>query len=256
MSEGGTEGRTGGRRRGFEGRAWIVGALLAAAVAEAGGEQSGQVVARANHTSAYDAFLAVNRIPAAPGQEEPAKVYAGRALNRIENMTARRILKRPSAFTPEAFEGWRIFMRTEERTRNGNCVACHVPPEFTDGLRHNIGVAQAARAGEKGGGPVASAGEEGKFETPSLRRLEADKPYMHNGAFATLEEAMAEILRNSRLAREGKIGGVDPEYKNVRISEEDVGPLIAFLKSLHEVGREGYREYLLNVELHVPEQDR
>jgi cytochrome c peroxidase len=72
------------------------------------------------------------------------------------------------------------------------------------------------------------------FKTPTLRHLGFTPPYMHNGAFTTLEEALSELIRLSSMAREGKIRAGDEELIGIRISESDVAPLVAFLNTLNQ----------------------
>src|SRR5262249_8322681 len=72
------------------------------------------------------------------------------------------------------------------------------------------------------------------FKTPTLRNLAYSQPYMHNGAFPSLESAVAELMRLSVLARAGRIREGDPELGRIRIAEADTGPLVAFLNALNE----------------------
>ncbi|MBI3735925.1 hypothetical protein HY256_05380, partial [Candidatus Sumerlaeota bacterium] len=74
----------------------------------------------------------------------------------------------------------------------------------------------------------------GAFKTPTLRNLKFSEPYMHNGAFQKLEDALREIVASSALARAGKLRSGDPEMKNVRFAEADIPPLVAFLDALNE----------------------
>ena len=74
----------------------------------------------------------------------------------------------------------------------------------------------------------------GTFKTPTLRNLAFTNPYMHNGAFASLEDALAELARLAQLSRGGLIRQGDPELANIRISEEDIAPLAAFLNTLNQ----------------------
>lgn len=72
------------------------------------------------------------------------------------------------------------------------------------------------------------------FKTPTLRNLAFTGPYMHTGGFSTLESALAELKRLSELARAGKIREGDDELARVRITDADIAPLVAFLKTLNE----------------------
>jgi cytochrome c peroxidase len=72
------------------------------------------------------------------------------------------------------------------------------------------------------------------FKTPTLRHLDATYPYMHNGDYVPLEDALQEIRRMSELARAGQVRAADDELPRIRISESDIAPLMAFLKTLNE----------------------
>lgn len=80
------------------------------------------------------------------------------------------------------------------------------------------------------------------FKTPTLRNLDFTQPYMHTGGFTTLESALAEIMRLSELARAGKVREADEQLRRISITEADVAPLVAFLKTLNEELKPG-RKY-------------
>jgi cytochrome c peroxidase len=73
-----------------------------------------------------------------------------------------------------------------------------------------------------------------RFKTPSIRDLGHSDPYFHSGSAATLEEVMAFYLRASDLARAGRLRNGAPELRAVRLGDEDVRTLAAFLRSLNE----------------------
>lgn len=85
----------------------------------------------------------------------------------------------------------------------------------------------------------------GVIKTPGLRDLALTNPYMHNGAYATLEEAVAQKVRACALAREGGLRNADPEILKMNITEEDIAPLVAFLETLKEMDTEDFRNLLL-----------
>lgn len=82
----------------------------------------------------------------------------------------------------------------------------------------------------------------GAFKTPPLRNLDRTDPYMHNGAYATLEEAVRQKIKAAELARAGKLRGGDPEMANIYLTEADIAPLVKFLKALNEITPEGQRD--------------
>lgn len=251
-------------------------------------------------TSPWDAFAAINRVPAAPAEDEPVKLYAGRVIGRIENQTSRRLLKRPEAFSQEALDGFKIFFKTEGPGPIGNCVMCHTPPTFSDNRFHNTGIARREYENVNGEGtfgrinipdaeaerpvdsflsiptilddqavdlghwnyvdleksPQRMEGETddellgrmaGAFKTPRLRNTTPSAPYMHNGAYATLEDTVREIVKLSGKAQSGEYPNMAEEFRTMRLSEEHIAPLVAFLKALEDQGRDGFREMLINI---------
>ena len=117
------------------------------------------------------------------------------------------VLRGKASFTPQEERGLSLFTIAQK----GNCAACHaLNPDsrdprdslFTDFGFHALGVPRnndIARAGEFDLGYCAAqvAGEPasrrwcGWFKTPTLRNVALTAPYMHNGRFATLREAVA-----------------------------------------------------------------
>jgi cytochrome c peroxidase len=85
------------------------------------------------------------------------------------------------------------------------------------------------------------------FRTPSLRNIGASAPYMHNGAYPTLEDAVREIVKLSHEARDGTRPGLAPEFAAMRLEEEHIAPLVAFLEALQDRGRDGFRQMLIDV---------
>jgi cytochrome c peroxidase len=152
-----------------------------------------------------------------------------------------------SAMSEAAVRGMRLF-----RGKAG-CVACHNGPNFSDNGFHNLGVpapafiqdrlVQAAirfdaeRMGVKDywnvkedlGRYLVTKDEKdkGAFKTPTLRNVVETGPYMHNGAFATLEEVIDFYDRG---------GGSSPEKSALvhplRLSADEKHDLLAFLHAL------------------------
>ena len=74
----------------------------------------------------------------------------------------------------------------------------------------------------------------GAMKTPGLRHLNFTSPYMHNGAYTSLEATLQELLKVSDMARAGKIRAADEALKTIKLKAEDIAPLIIFLNSLNE----------------------
>lgn len=144
-----------------------------------------------------------------------------------------------------------------------NCVQCHTGKLLTDQKTHNIGVIPIGPgpAGDEdydfGVTHRSDFGLEDRFafRTPPLRNVELTGPYMHNGAYKTLEAVMrhkmnpVQELENydpSQLEPEFR-GAVHQEKEVIRMvkktmpedlkfpkfySEEEVADLVAFMKAL------------------------
>jgi cytochrome c peroxidase len=193
--------------------------------------QSGRVVTDAKYTSPYDAFMKTNRLREAFIPDEDAAEYWGFMESRLGNQAGRILIKRPAkGFGDDAFRGWLMFIRAYgDATGIGNCTACHTVPDFTDRQKHNIGTAKD---------PIL---------TPSLRDLADKKSFFQNGRAATLDEAITRHVENGRIARDDKRAGVEIELGKIALSDKEVRQVAAFLRSLHSVGRDHFREYLVDV---------
>ena len=88
----------------------------------------------------------------------------------------------------------------------------------------------------------------GAFRTPTLRNLPRTGPYMHNGAYDSIEATVREIVRINELARADMLRNIDADYRVMNLSQDDVPQLTAFLASIDEVDDETFRELLLNFE--------
>ena len=105
-----------------------------------------------------------------------------------------------------------------------NCAKCHEGFNFTDNSFHNIGV-KSADVGRFAQRKVASM--RGAFKTPTLRDIELTAPYMHNGAYRTLEEVVEHYERGGDVK-----DNLSPEMKPLELSAQDKADLVAFMKSL------------------------
>jgi hypothetical protein len=73
-----------------------------------------------------------------------------------------------------------------------------------------------------------------KFKTPGLRDLGHSAPYMHNGQFVALENAVGFYLGSSSAARAGTLRNGVNALRGIALLPADITPLVAFLKSLNE----------------------
>lgn len=215
------------------------GVLVGGARDAAAQRQSGRVVADAEYTSSYDAFMKMNRLQESFTGDENADDYWGFMESRLGNQAGRILIKRPAkGFGGDAFRGWLMFIRTYgDATGIGNCTACHTVPDFTDHAKHNIGTSKE---------PIL---------TPPVRDLHKKRSFFHDGSAATLEEAITRHVENGRIARQNKRAGVEIEVGEIALTEAEVRQVAAFLRSLESVERTQFRDYLVDVVIQPVELD-
>lgn len=110
------------------------------------------------------------------------------------------------------------------------CASCHAGEMFSDFENHNIGVPQvgpgtsrAAPGDATYGGRTnwdfgleeitTLRGDRFKFRTPPLRGVALTAPYMHNGAYATLEAAIRHHLDPAAAYAAYDLGQIDPDMQ-------------------------------------------
>ncbi|MDE0612537.1 MAG: hypothetical protein OXH88_07595 [Gammaproteobacteria bacterium] len=57
---------------------------------------------------------------------------------------------------------------------------------------------------------------------------------MHNGQISDLHASVAFYIAASASSRNGTIRNADPELRDIRITPNDIQPLVSFLISLYE----------------------
>lgn len=129
------------------------------------------------------------------------------------------------ALTAEQRRGLEVFRG------KGNCVACHVGPNFSDEELHNTGVAFMA------GDPEDRGGGSGNFKTPTLREVARTSPYMHDGSLATLEEVVDFYAAGGR-----PNPNLDSDIAPRSFTPSERKALIEFLRSLSGTVVQGARQ--------------
>lgn len=118
----------------------------------------------------------------------------------------------------------------------GDCIACHVGPNFSDERLHNTGIAWQPSGGPGPRGRYLDDGrftvtgqeaDRGLFKTPTLREVARTSPYMHDGSKATLDEVVNFYNDGGRANP-----NLDPEIQPLMLTIEEKRALVAFLKSL------------------------
>jgi cytochrome c peroxidase len=109
------------------------------------------------------------------------------------------------------------------------CSQCHSGPSFSDSSFHNLGLPQAGPLKEDLGRyeVTKSSKDKGAFKVPGLRSVEMSPPYMHTGAFNTLDEVV-------EFYNQGGGSGPNKSEKILKLNLTDAEKkdLVAFLKSL------------------------
>ena len=113
----------------------------------------------------------------------------------------------------------------------GNCIRCHVGPNFTDEQLHNTGVAFL------NGDPIDLGDGSAAFKTPTLREVARSAPYMHDGSLATLEAVIDFYADGGR-----PNSNLDREIAPRGFTRADKQDLLAFLRSLSGTVVQGVRQ--------------
>lgn len=135
----------------------------------------------------------------------------------------------------QAGQGFRVFSQV------GRCTLCHLPPTYSDGLFHNVGIGSDAEkpdlgrgkiladAASRSGQPAPPEAEtlQGAFKTPTLRGIALTGPYFHDGRAATLEEAV-DLMAGGGIENPHR----DVKLKAVKLTAAQRRLLLTFLRSL------------------------
>lgn len=139
------------------------------------------------------------------------------------------------AMTTDQLRGMVVFFG------QANCIICHIPPHFHDGVLSSIGTTTSADKNapldDDPGFAAVMRREDGfgMFKTPGLRNVERTAPYMHNGAFKTLEEVVEFYNDGGGRGRGKDAFAQDSKVAKLDLSEQQKKDLVAFLKSLNSL---------------------
>ena len=230
-------------------------------------------VVRSDPTLACRYERAFGRTPAAAPDDETLLVDVGKALAAyMETLVTRRTAfddfrdalargdtEAAARYPASARRGAVLFVKSD-------CAVCHVGPAFTNGEFHDVGVPYALPGGGVDAGRArgiaqvradrfnllgpwsddasrasavktrhVEAGHAtfGQFRTPSLRNLALTAPYMHDGRYATLREAVRHYseLDMERIHTHG-----EQLLRPLKLADAEVDDLVAFLESLTDRG--------------------
>jgi cytochrome c peroxidase len=129
----------------------------------------------------------------------------------------------------------------------GRCGTCHflplfngtMPPDFVLSEPEIIGTPTqpAARPAHLDpdpgrGGFDHEATHLGAFKVPTLRNIALTAPYMHNGAFATLEQVVDFYDRGGGAGSGLKVPGQTLSLRHLNLARREKDDLVAFLQAL------------------------
>ena len=129
------------------------------------------------------------------------------------------------ALTAQQRRGLNLFRSAATR-----CFECHAAPTFGADDFFVTGVPDLdGQAHDAGRASVAEDGKDGAFKAPTLRNIALSAPYMHNGAFATLEEVIDFYAKGGGADRGI---AVDRQIIPMELSAQEREDLVAFLYAL------------------------
>jgi cytochrome c peroxidase len=134
-----------------------------------------------------------------------------------------------SALSPSQRRGFALF-----RSGATGCYKCHAAPTFSDGKFEVTGVPDAdGKLSDQGRAAVSGkAAEANAFKVPSLRNVALTAPYMHNGRFATIEEAVAFYARGGGAGMGLSVPNQTRFVNPFDLSAQETSDLISFLYAL------------------------
>ena len=125
------------------------------------------------------------------------------------------------AISEEQLTGFRVF-------KKAGCAHCHGGFNFTDDRFVNIGVGMDQPQPDLGRYAITHLEKDwGAFKTPTLRESEHTAPYMHDGAFKTLEEVVEFLDQGG-----GSNPTLSPLMHPLSLTADEKADLVMFLKAL------------------------
>ncbi|MCG8670002.1 MAG: hypothetical protein MI867_11355 [Pseudomonadales bacterium] len=136
-----------------------------------------------------------------------------------------------TALNQEELEGLDLFMEA-------GCADCHNGPMLSNYELHVVGVPESDQSVllpevDKGAGSY-------EFRTPTLRNLSLTAPYMHNGAFETLEEVMLfyfDATEGESIHPDLQLADLDPDIREMDLEDadaDDLKAIISFMRTLDD----------------------
>jgi parallel beta-helix repeat protein len=140
-----------------------------------------------------------------------------------------------NALTGAQRRGFDLFRSAELR-----CFECHAWPTFTHNTFHVIAVPDFDPFNpDLGQIEVRNAADaERAFRTPSLRNVALSAPYMHNGAFLSLEDVIQFYADGAGIKQGFSADMIDEKIRGFTLTEQEMSDLVAFLFALTDEASE------------------
>jgi cytochrome c peroxidase len=178
----------------------------------------------------------LKRLAAIPGYVEMFnKSYPGLGITKDTLAKAISNFERSIVSTESSFDRWRKGDQkaVSESAKHGfelfenkaRCSKCHQNFNFSDDGFHNIGLTGNQDAGRFAKVPIRVL--KGAMKTPTLRDITLTAPYMHNGAYKTLQDVIEHYNRGG-----DSKDNIDPNMQPLNLSLQEKADLIEFLKTL------------------------
>ncbi|MSP12392.1 MAG: hypothetical protein EXR62_05480 [Chloroflexi bacterium] len=134
-----------------------------------------------------------------------------------------------NALTPAQRRGLNLFRSVKTR-----CFECHGPPTFANPDFKVIGVPDMPGAApDLGRGEIVPGSNfQRAFKVPSLRNVALSAPYMHNGAFKTLDEVIEFYAKGGGNGLGQALPNLDDKIRPFRLTPQEQADLVAFLYAL------------------------
>lgn len=163
-------------------------------------------------------------------QEAYGRTFDAFVLTRAIAAYERTLISGNSKFDRYYYKGENVFSTSElngyQLFLDKGCVDCHSGFNFTDNAFYNVGLyTNYTDIGRK---RVTTLDEdEGKFKTPTLRNVELNSPYMHDGSLSSLEEVIDHFDSGGKVHanKSSKISALN-------LTSTEKQDLIHFLKTL------------------------
>ncbi|MCG8586631.1 MAG: c-type cytochrome [Pirellulales bacterium] len=132
-------------------------------------------------------------------------------------------LAEDNPMSESAVRGMKLFF-----SEKANCSACHVGPNLTDELYHNLGVGMDDPEKHQGRFVVTKdEKDKGGYKTPTIRNVAQTPPYMHDGSQATLEEVVEWYAKGGH-----PNPTLSDKIKKLDLTDQDKKDLVEFMKSV------------------------